>query len=48
MNNNFDIVKLIELSRRRGSDALGISIFAGDKEFTFKELKNNNKRFKTF
>jgi len=43
-----NIIKLIELSRRRGSDALGISIFSEDSEYTFKELKNDKNSFKKF
>lgn len=43
-----NIIKLIEVSRRRGSDALGISIITEDNEHTFKELKNDRNSFKEF
>jgi glutamine---fructose-6-phosphate transaminase (isomerizing) len=41
-------IELIELSRRRGSDALGITIFSEEEVFTFKELKNDNRQYKKF
>lgn len=42
------IIKLIELSRRRGSDSLGISIITENNEYTYKALKNDRNSFKEF